>query len=100
MPQGSVFRIRKLLEGSLVGTGKKEWPDGTSRLTRVTPIKFTPGTAIQKPASVVTVESTAGLSKETPSSSAQFDVVATLDSCIVLDAPSKPFFWLPPVSSR
>ena len=44
------------------------------------------------------VESTAGIAKESPSSSAIADVVATLDTCIVPVVPSGPFFWQPPVS--
>ena len=98
MPQGSVFRIKKLLEGSLAGTGKKEWPNGSPKATKIPPVKFSPADAKPVLEVVNTVESTAGLAKETPSSSATADIVATLDQCIVLDEPKVPFFWLPPVS--
>ena len=99
MPAGSVFRIKSLLAGSLKGTGKKEWPDGTPGGTKLVPQKFKPSSSSNgsSSSSSQVLESTAGIQRETPSSFAVADVVATLDTCIVLDRPAKPFFWLPPV---
>ncbi len=98
MPAGSVNRIKNLLAGSLKSTGKKEWPDGASRSTKLVPVRFHPSSIdTAEPPVVSVVRSTAGISKETPSCSAVVDVVATLDQCIVLDVPTEPFFWLPPV---
>ena len=70
--------------------------------TKIPPIRFSPLAASSSSSSIdpPPVESTAGMLKETPSSSATTDVVATLDTCIVLDVPAAPFFWQPPVSLR
>ena len=97
MPAGSVYRVQQLLNGSLKGTGKKEWPDGTAGSTKVVPVKFRPSAVKASVNEPLSVSSSSGSSKETPSSYALADVVATLDKCIVLDVPVKPFFWLPPV---
>ena len=99
MPPGSVYRIKQLLAGSLKGSGKKDWPDGTKGNVVVPPHQFS---VLQQAASSVEppeVESTAGRNLRTPSSSALADIVATLDTCITLEVPSKPFFWHSPSSS-
>ena len=75
--------------------------DGTPRKTKVVPVRFyvssSAGSSTDSGFSS-SVSSTAGVLRETPSSSAVADVVATLDTCFFSDAPDRPFFWLPPVS--
>ena len=84
-----------LKQGTIVGTQIKRWPSGAQTNAKLVPKKLR--IAVKSRGSEIfegsTVESLAGTNKETPSSFAVCDIVASSSTLHTLQVPQVPFFW-------